>query len=188
MKTFSFLSRITVTAGILTFSSLSAHAANLADTIKADPNLSTLSGLIEKAGLTDSLKSGQHTVFAPTNSAFSQLTTDEMNALNSNNDLLKQTLSYHVVETSKTSSQLTTDTLQGHNTMKSLEGSNINTSVVPPAPGSLLINNAAGITTPDVTADNGIIQEINHVLKPGLSGAAPSVYGPFTPVPIFQHP
>ena len=44
---------------------------SVADTIAANPSLSTLNGLVAKAGLTDMLKgAGPYTVFAPTNDAF----------------------------------------------------------------------------------------------------------------------
>ena len=47
---------------------------SVADTIAANPSLSTLNGLVAKAGLTDMLKgTGPFTVFAPTDEAFAIL-------------------------------------------------------------------------------------------------------------------
>jgi len=47
---------------------------SVADTIAAQPQLSTLNGLVAQTGLTDTLKaSGPFTVFAPTNEAFAKV-------------------------------------------------------------------------------------------------------------------
>ena len=47
---------------------------SVADTLAAAPELSTLSSLVVKAGLTDTLKgTGPFTVFAPTNAAFAKV-------------------------------------------------------------------------------------------------------------------
>ncbi len=43
----------------------------VADALARDPQLSTLAGLVQRAGLTDTLRAaGPFTVFAPTNEAF----------------------------------------------------------------------------------------------------------------------
>ncbi|MDB5946531.1 MAG: fasciclin protein, partial [Ramlibacter sp.] len=44
---------------------------SVADTLARDPQLSTLNGLVQQAGLADMLRgAGPYTVFAPTNDAF----------------------------------------------------------------------------------------------------------------------
>ncbi len=47
--------------------------------------------------LVDTLNSGQYTVFAPTDAAFSKLPADTINKLKTNSALLKSILTYHVV-------------------------------------------------------------------------------------------
>ena len=55
---------------------------SVADTIAANPKLSTLSSLVVKSGLTDTLKSGgPFTVFAPSNDAFAKLPAKTMEDL-----------------------------------------------------------------------------------------------------------
>ncbi len=47
--------------------------------------------------LVDTLNSGQYTVFAPTDAAFSKLPAATINELKTNSDMLKSILTYHVV-------------------------------------------------------------------------------------------
>ena len=71
---------------------------SVADTIARDPQLSTLNGLVHKAGLTESLKAaGPMTVFAPTNDAFKAVPARTMDELGTDPARLKSVLSYHVV-------------------------------------------------------------------------------------------
>ena len=55
---------------------------SVADTIARDPQLSTLNGLVQKAGLADTLKgTGPFTVFAPNNDAFKAVSAKTMDEL-----------------------------------------------------------------------------------------------------------
>ena len=71
---------------------------SVADTIAANPELSTLNSLVTKTGLTDTLKStGPFTVFAPSNNAFAKVPAKTMEELGKDPVRLKAVLTYHVV-------------------------------------------------------------------------------------------
>ena len=79
----------------------------IADTAAANPQLSTLTQLIQQAGLTETLKGpGPYTVFAPTNDAFKAVPAATMDALAKDPAKLKAVLSYHVVPGSLNSADL----------------------------------------------------------------------------------
>ena len=68
----------------------SMQPQTVSQVIASDPNLSTLSGLIKQAGLTETLAgAGPFTVFAPTNDAFKAVPAKTMGELTANKDLLK---------------------------------------------------------------------------------------------------
>src|ERR1700721_667935 len=68
-----------------------------------NPMLSTLTAALSgklNAGvnLVDTLNSGQYTVFAPTNAAFDKLPASTIDELKTNADMLKNILTFHVVQ------------------------------------------------------------------------------------------
>jgi uncharacterized surface protein with fasciclin (FAS1) repeats len=89
------------------------QADNLVAALRNNPQFSTLASLIEKAGMTDTLKrSGSHTLFAPTNAAFEKLPQNVRDQLGQeqHRDQLRALLAQHVVEGhSLASNQLPTD-------------------------------------------------------------------------------
>ncbi|MDB5045191.1 MAG: fasciclin, partial [Deinococcus sp.] len=66
----------------------------------ADPRFSTLAGLIQAAGLADTLNSGTYTIFAPTNDAFAKVSASTLSTLQADVAKLRQVLLYHVVAAS----------------------------------------------------------------------------------------
>ena len=67
-----------------------------------NPMLTTLTQAVSgqlnpQVNLVDTLNSGQYTVFAPTDAAFSKLPAATINELKTNSDMLKSILTYHVV-------------------------------------------------------------------------------------------
>ena len=67
-----------------------------------NPELTTLTAAVSgqlnpQVNLVDTLNSGQYTVFAPTDAAFSKLPAATINELKTNSDMLKSILTYHVV-------------------------------------------------------------------------------------------
>jgi|GEM_PF-288909 len=132
---------------------------NIADIVSNDSRFSTLLAALQEANLVDVFSgSTPYTVFAPTDDAFNAyLSANGITA----NDLLNspdlaEILQYHVVAGSVASSALTNggvETLTGENVYV-----NVNSGVV--------INGIATVTSPDVSADNGVIHVIDAVLEP----------------------
>jgi len=89
------------------------QADNLVAALRNNPQFSTLAKLVETAGLADTLsRSGQHTLFAPTNAAFEKLPQATIDRLGQeqHRDQLRAILAQHVVEGhSYASTQLPTD-------------------------------------------------------------------------------
>ena len=75
-----------------------AAPASVAEAIGSNPSLSTLNGLVVKAGLSDMLKgNGPYTVFAPTNDAFKAVPAKTMDELAKDPAKLKAVLAFHVL-------------------------------------------------------------------------------------------
>jgi transforming growth factor-beta-induced protein len=131
----------------------------IADVAAEDPNFSTLSNLLARSGLSDTLAGpGPFTVFAPTNDAFAKIPADRLNFLLSNPDALYELLLYHVTPGSIFSSDL----LDG-SVVPTVQGSSVSISLNPAR------INDANIITGDVVTDNGIIHAIDTVLVPPFS-------------------
>lgn len=118
----------------------------------------TFVAALKAAGLDNQFSSGgPYTIFAPTDAAFAELPAGTMEMLlqPENRDLLRQVLSYHVVEGEISSNQIQDgglDTLNGG-------------LAVRVAPDRVIINNAS-VIQPDLDASNGVIHGINRVLLP----------------------
>jgi len=124
-----------------------------------DPKMSTLVGLVTKAGLVNAINSGTFTIFAPNDDAFAALSTTTLNALADDVTALTNVLKYHVVQGSIPSSaaknelQLVTLNTQkvrfniySHNHVVTIEGSKI--------------------IEFDRTASNGVIHVLESVMMP----------------------
>jgi hypothetical protein len=78
--------------------STSQQPKNIVDTAASNPSFTTLTKLINDAGLAETLRgAGPFTVFAPTNEAFAKVPAKTMAELAANKDRLKAVLTYHVV-------------------------------------------------------------------------------------------
>jgi len=144
---------IAVLAGCATTS----QPVSLADTIAARPQLSTLNGLIVKAGLTDTLKgAGPFTVFAPTNEAFAKVPAKTMDALAKDPAQLKAVLTYHVIS----GKVMAADVKNGNS--KTLNGANVALSRA----GDFVTVEDALVQTPDISASNGVVHIVDSVLLP----------------------
>jgi uncharacterized surface protein with fasciclin (FAS1) repeats len=125
-----------------------------------NPELTTLTAAVSgqlnpQVNLVDTLNSGQYTVFAPTDAAFSKLPAATINELKTNSDMLKSILTYHVV-----SGQLSPAQVDGsHN---SVEGAPVN---VTGGGNGLKVNNA-GLVCGGVPTANATVYMIDTVLMP----------------------
>ncbi len=130
---------------------------SVADTIAASPQLSTLSGLVVKAGLTETLKSsGPFTVFAPTNEAFAKVPAKTMDDLSKNPERLKAVLTYHVL-----SSKVMAAEVKNSN-VKTVNGANLAVSKA----GQFVTVEDAMVQKADVAATNGVVHIVDSVLIP----------------------
>jgi uncharacterized surface protein with fasciclin (FAS1) repeats len=131
--------------------------ANLADTIAKTRSLSTLSGLLRSAGLTDTLQAaGPFTVFAPSNEAFQALPAKTLKDLGEHPDQLKALLTYHVIPGKAMAADI-------HNgKVKSLNGAELELSKA----ANFVVVDTADVGSADINASNGVVHIIDSVLKP----------------------
>lgn len=142
-----------------------AEGDTVVDVAASDEDFSILVEAIEAADLTETLSaSGPVTVFAPTNEAFEALpegTLDEL-LLPENQDLLRQVLTYHVLQDEVPAAEVTTGEVP------TAAGTPISIQV-DEATGDVMVNEAM-VVTPDIQASNGVIHAIDQViLPPGLT-------------------
>jgi transforming growth factor-beta-induced protein len=139
---------------------------NIVQTAIAAGQFTTLASLLTKAGLVDTLSTGgPFTVFAPTDAAFAKVPKAMLDALAESPARLKSVLLYHVVP-----GRVTAADVVKLDSAKTLERSSLAIKV---ADGSVFIDGAK-VTTPDVTASNGVIHVIDSVLIPKAAPAVPA--------------
>lgn len=131
--------------------------ATVADAIASNPDLSTLNGLVVKAGLSDTLKAaGPYTVFAPTNEAFKSVPAKTMDALAKDPAMLKSVLTYHVVPGKMTAAQVK------NGEAKTAQGAAVALSRA----GDFVTVEEAMVQKADIMASNGVIHSVDRVLMP----------------------
>ena len=131
---------------------------SVADTIAADPALSTLNGLVQSAGLTETLKSaGPFTVFAPTNDAFKAVPAKTLEALGKDAVALKGVLTYHVLA----SRVMAADVKNGK--VKTVNGADLELSK---AGDFVTVGESAIVSKANVIASNGVVHVIDAVQLP----------------------
>jgi uncharacterized surface protein with fasciclin (FAS1) repeats len=117
---------------------------------------SALSGQLNpQVNLVDTLNSGQYTVFAPTDAAFSKLPASTIDQLKTNAPMLKSILTYHVVQ-----GQVSPAKVVG--TRMTLQGGNV---TVTGQSNTLKVNNA-GVVCGGVPTANATVYMIDTVLMP----------------------
>jgi uncharacterized surface protein with fasciclin (FAS1) repeats len=129
----------------------------IADALAQTPSLSTLHGLVVKAGLIDTFKGpGPFTVFAPNNDAFKAVPAKTMDELASNPARLKAVLTYHVVPAQVMAAEVK------NGPVKSVQGTNLMLSRA----GAYVTVEEAMVVTADVKATNGVVHIVDRVLLP----------------------
>lgn len=130
---------------------------NLVQLVVDGTEFSTLEALVIKAGLVDTLKNGEFTVFAPTDAAFAKLPKAVVDYLLSDKEALTKVLLYHVTPGSvKAKAVLATpqiETAAMEDVAISLKG------------GKPFVNDSQILKT-DILASNGVIHVIDSVLVP----------------------
>ena len=125
-----------------------------------NPMLSTLTAALSgklNAGvnLVDTLNSGQYTVFAPTNAAFDKLPASTIDELKTNADMLKNILTFHVVQGQESPSKV-------DGARKTLQGADVNVT----GQGNGLKVNDASLVCGGVHTANATVYMIDTVLVP----------------------
>jgi uncharacterized surface protein with fasciclin (FAS1) repeats len=142
---------------------LGALAADIADTIAANPALSTFASAVKAAGLSDQLKAtGPFTVFAPTDEAFKRLPPAALaNLMKPNNhEQLVKLVSFHIVPSRFSAKDMDGKMFK----VRTVVGKEVEVDADDPGEGIRI--NKAKIVVQDISADNGVIHQINRVLLP----------------------
>lgn len=130
---------------------------SVSETIASNPDLSTLNGLVQKAGLADMLKTGgPYTVFAPTNEAFKAVPAKTLDDLGKDPAKLKAVLQYHVVPAKVMAAEVKPGNV------KTAEGGNVAVSKA----GEFVTVEDAMVQKADIAATNGVIHTVDRVLMP----------------------
>lgn len=134
-------------------------AGTIAEVASANPEFSTLVGLIGQAGLAEALSGdGPLTVFAPTNAAFEKVDAATMSSLAADPEgALADILKLHVVE----GKIMAADAVAAAGTsIETLAGGKLKVEVS----GETVTVGGAKVVTPDVAASNGVIHAIDTVI------------------------
>nr|XP_034302106.1 transforming growth factor-beta-induced protein ig-h3 [Crassostrea gigas] len=136
-------------------------SGSIVDLVAGNSDLSTLLSKVQSAGLAGALQGDALTVFAPTNAAFNRLGSHVLDNLRRNPQLLKEILEYHVVPHTEYSAGLYNReylrTLDTHHDVIRLGVSSTN---------GVVINLRSHVTKADISATNGVVHIIDHVLIP----------------------
>jgi uncharacterized surface protein with fasciclin (FAS1) repeats len=151
------LTAVVAAAATLAGCATTSTPVSVADTIAAQSQLSTLNGLVVKAGLTDTLKgTGPYTVFAPTNAAFAKVPAKTMDELAKDPAKLKAVLAYHLIP----GKVMAADVKNGNT--KTVNGANVALSRA----GDFVTVEDAVVQTADISATNGVVHTVDSVLIP----------------------
>jgi uncharacterized surface protein with fasciclin (FAS1) repeats len=135
-----------------------AAEKNIVETAVAAGKFTTLTALLNRAGLAPTLQNqGAFTVFAPTDAAFAKVPKATLDALAKDKAKLRAVLLYHVAK-----GKLTAAKVVKRNSIKTLNGQRVHVRV---RDGKVFVGGAR-VSTPDVAASNGVVHVINKVLIP----------------------
>jgi len=135
------------------------------DILSTNPNLSTLKAAVETAGLAEALNDGPYTLFAPSNQAFARLGDDLIQKLLASPDVLKSILLYHVLHGTLYSTGMHSGSL--HN-LEEVDRERLYASFS----GRTIHIDNANVIQKDISATNGVIHVIDHVMVPTSLRAA----------------
>lgn len=145
-------------ATALSFSAMTAMAADIVDTAVSAGSFKTLVAAVQAAGLVDTLKGpGPFTVFAPTDEAFAKVPKAQLDALLKDKAALTKVLTYHVVP----GKVMAADVKAGK--VKTVQGSELTVSTT----GGVMVDKAKVVKT-DIAASNGVIHVIDTVVMPAM--------------------
>ena len=127
------------------------------DTAARTPQLSTLTKLLNDAGLVDTLRgTGPFTVFAPSDEAFKAVPPATLAELAANKEMLRSVLTYHVVPGKLIAAEVK------NGNQKTVQGANVALARA----GTFVTVEDAVVTQADVGTTNGVVHIIDKVLMP----------------------
>jgi uncharacterized surface protein with fasciclin (FAS1) repeats len=138
-----------------------AQAATLAETLKSQPDLSTLQKAIDTAGVGNALAAAPSiTVLAPSNAAFAALPAGTLDALLApeGKAQLEALLNRHVVGTAHD-----VNSLKLRRSVTTLAGNEVRPALVR---GKLRLNGEVRVSARAIRIDNGYVLVIDQVLVP----------------------
>jgi len=157
MKRITRRSAMLATALLISACATTPAPTTVAQTIAANPQLTTATRLIQEAGLTETLQgTGPFTVFVPTDAAFKAVPAAMVEALGRDKVRLKAVLSYHVVP----GTLLSSDVKNGP--IKTAQGSDLSLY----RSGTFVTADEAVVVTADIRATNGVVHIVDKVLMP----------------------
>lgn len=171
MKSF-FKSALLIAASIFTVQSFAQTSKDIVDVAAGSANHTTLVAAVKAADLVETLKGkGPFTVFAPTNTAFSNLPkgTLESLLLPENKSKLSAILTYHVVAGNLDAAAVLAAIKKGNGkaVLTTVNGAKLTASLVK---GKVTLTDAKGgkstVTATDLKGSNGVIHVIDAVLLP----------------------
>jgi uncharacterized surface protein with fasciclin (FAS1) repeats len=149
---------VTAMIGGATADTPRASDKNVVETAVAAGKFKTLTSLLKRAGLANTLQGkGPYTVFAPTDAAFAKVPDATLARLARNRAKLRSVLLLHVAE-----GRLTAGKVTKRRSVKTLNGQRLAIRV---RDGKVFVGGAR-VVTANVTASNGVIHAINKVLLP----------------------
>lgn len=134
-----------------------AVAADLVETASTASSFKTFLAAAKTAGLTDTLRrSGPYTIFAPGDAAFNKLPPGTLESLLKDKQKLAEVLSHHVIPGKVT----VIDVKPGK--VRTIQGSLLTLT----SDNGKVTVDEANVIQSDLTADNGVIHEIDAVVLP----------------------
>jgi uncharacterized surface protein with fasciclin (FAS1) repeats len=129
----------------------------VAETVAANPNLTTLNRLVAQAGLADTLKgAGPFTLFAPSDEAFKAVPAKTLDEIGKNPERLKEVLSFHVLPAKLMAADVK------NSSIKTVNGANVALSKA----GEFVTIEDGMTQKADIAASNGVVHVIDRVLIP----------------------
>jgi uncharacterized surface protein with fasciclin (FAS1) repeats len=154
---FARVSAVLAAIALAGCATMSSEPKTVLDAAAGDPKYSTLTKLINDAGLADTLRgAGPFTVFAPTDEAFKKVPAKTLSEIAGDKERLRAVLTYHVIP----GKVMAKDVKSGD--VKTVQG-----AAVPVAKaGTFVTVDTAVVTQADIVAGNGVVHGIDTVLIP----------------------
>jgi uncharacterized surface protein with fasciclin (FAS1) repeats len=145
------------TTEVATTETTAETAMSCYDVLVGDDRFTTLRDLLSDAGLTETIMTGEYTIFAPTNAAFEAVDPDQLARLASDPAALKRVLQYHILP-----SRVESGSLVNATPYTTADGATITIT----GSGTDVMIGETRVETTAVTASNCNIYAIDRVLMP----------------------